>query len=275
MLSLFSNSEKVGWTKKVNSYVSVVTNQLKKENIYYHLYLYECGWPVKPVKIRGLIKNKKKEYEKVSYLHTGSIPSKFAKPLMILGDISQSIVRSHLEIASDHDVMLVLNNMPVVEVMGKILIDLSTLIFKLYSLDDIKKEDLIHLLDDKNQAGIWLRASIVNNNEEFVYLSVCDGLDVNFRIRNSFSSDFLKEIISKELLLKNIPLEIRSSNLGEFLRRKMDGESKVIIGKAGPSLNLKITTPDGIIIFDCDFLLSFPLVKWPSPAQARILCGEP
>ena len=96
-------------------------------------------------------------------------------------------------------------------------------------------------------------------------------MDVRFWIENSFSSDFLKEIISKELFneesLKNIPLEIMSTNLGEFLRYKMDGESMVIIGKAGPSLNMKITGPDGIIIFDCDFLLSFPLVKWPSPAQ--------
>ena len=47
----------------------------------------------------------------------------------------------------------------------------------------------------------------------------------------------------------------------------MDGESNVIIGKAGPSLNVKITGPGGMIIFDCDFLLSFPLEKWPSPAQ--------
>ena len=118
-----------------------------------------------------------------------------------------------------------------------------------------------------NEAGIWLGASIVENNQEFVYLSVRSGLDVRFGIENSFSSDFLKEIISKELLLKNIPLEIMSTNLGEFLRDKMDGESKVILGKAGPSLNMKITGPDGVIIFDCDFLLSFPLVKWPSPAQ--------
>ena len=93
-----------------------------------------------------------------------------------------------------------------------------------------------------------------------------------FKIENSFSSDFLKAIISKELFneeksIKNIPLEIISTSFGELLSNKMDWESMVIIGKAGPSLNMKITSPDGIIIFDCDFLLSFPLVKWPSPAQ--------
>ena len=92
-----------------------------------------------------------------------------------------------------------------------------------------------------------------------------------FKIENSFSSDFLKSIISKELfkeeLIQNICLETISTDLREFLEDKMDAKSLVIIGKAGPSLNMKITSPDGIIIFDCDFLLSFPLVKWPSPAQ--------
>merc|ERR1712172_346229 len=124
-----------------------------------------------------------------------------------------------------------------------------------------------------NRTGTWLGARIVENNEEFVYLSM--GIyetNDKFKIENSFSSDFLKAIISKELFneeksIKNIPLEIISTSFGELLSNKMDGESMVIIGKAGPSLNMKITGPDGIIIFDCDFLLSFPLVKWPSPAQ--------
>ncbi len=56
---LFSDSEKVSWTKKVNSYVSVVTNQLQKENIYYQLYLHACRW--QPVTIGGLLKKKRKE----------------------------------------------------------------------------------------------------------------------------------------------------------------------------------------------------------------------
>ena len=97
------------------------------------------------------------------------------------------------------------------------------------------------------------------------------GIDDAIAIENSFSSDFLKSMIPEELfnkeLPKNIPLEIMSTNLGEFLGEKMDGKSLVIIGKAGPSLNMKITGPDGTIIFDCDFLLSFPLVRWPSPAR--------
>ena len=38
------------------------------------------------------------------------------KRSMTLGEISPSIVRSHVEIASDHDVMRVLDKMPVSEV---------------------------------------------------------------------------------------------------------------------------------------------------------------
>ena len=127
--------------KKVNSYVNVVTNQIQQENMFHHLYLYASGRK----KVEQIIENylaygnvydnlvvdEENDYEadvykamgkaeKVSHLHTGSIPSKFGKPLMTLGGISPSIMRSHLEIASDHDVMLVLDNIPVVEVGGKI-----------------------------------------------------------------------------------------------------------------------------------------------------------
>ena len=130
--------------KKVNSYVSVVTNQIQQEHIFHHLYLYASGQRRLAQIMENVYDNAVlEEYhdyeadvadvykamgkaEKVSHLHTGSIPSKFGKPLMTLGEISPSFVRSHLDIASDHDVMLVLENMPVLEVGGKILIDLTT-----------------------------------------------------------------------------------------------------------------------------------------------------
>ena len=126
---------------KVNSYVNVVTNQIKHENIFHHIYLYTSRrkkiaqmFEIDPApygyvydnavfedyeEYEGEVYKALGKAEKVSHLHTGSIPSKFGKPLMTLGEISPSIVRSHLEIASDHDVMLVLDKMPVVEVGGK------------------------------------------------------------------------------------------------------------------------------------------------------------
>ena len=37
---VFSETEKNGWVTKVNSYVDVVTNQIKKENIFHAMYLH-------------------------------------------------------------------------------------------------------------------------------------------------------------------------------------------------------------------------------------------
>ena len=117
--------------KKVNCYVNVVTNQIKQENIFHHIYLYAA----RRDKVKVYV-NSEKVYEnysgfdgekiyksmgktkQISHLHTGSIPSQFGKPLMTLGEISPSMMRSHLEMASDHDVMIVLDNMPVLEVRG-------------------------------------------------------------------------------------------------------------------------------------------------------------
>ena len=143
---------------KANSYMNVVTNRIKRENIFHNMYLYAF----KQRKIKELLDNNPTfefdhenvnfedydEYdgddykaqeiaESVSYLHTGSIPSMFGKPLMVLGEIFPTIVRSHFEIASDHDVMLVLDNMPVEEVNGK-------------SFNTIDNTSQI------NQTGIWL-----------------------------------------------------------------------------------------------------------------------
>ena len=142
---IFSETEKNGWVTKVNSYVDVVTNQIKKENIFHAMYLHAfMHYNEKKRKVKELLdKNPTFEFhhdnvnfeeyeeydgdyykdqgktESVSHLHTGSIPSMFGKPLMVLGEIPPSIVRSHLEIASDHDVMIVLDNMPVAELDGR------------------------------------------------------------------------------------------------------------------------------------------------------------
>ena len=43
--------------------------------------------------------------------------------------------------------------------------------------------------------------------------------------------------------------------------------NKVLVEQAGPSVNVKITGDGGHLLFDCDFLLSLPVVGWPSPAE--------
>ena len=118
---------------------------------------------------------------------------------------------------------------------------------------------------------IWLYYSnLILEHDMIILRNHC--LDTR---ENIIACDNLKQIISEALLhdktLKEIPLEMRSTNIGAFLSKKMKQETtNVILEKAGPSLNMKITGPQGRILFDCDFLLSFPLVFWPSPASEWI-----
>ena len=130
---------------------------------------------------------------------------------------------------------------------------------------------------ERRMKTFWLGAHIIKNNEEYVHLYLHVGLNKEklCSIENLIACDNLKQIISEALLhdktLKEIPLEMRSTNIGAFLSKKIKQETtNVILEKAGPSLNMKITGPQSRILFDCDFLLSFPLVFWPSPASEWI-----
>ena len=94
-------------------------------------------------------------------------------------------------------------------------------------------------------------------------------------IFNTVSYNFLKNAISKAILneenIKAVHLEMISKNLSSSVSTGIEEDPKVIIDKAGPSLNMKILGPDGLILFDCDFLLAFPLVIWPSTAEVNFL----
>ena len=57
----------------------------------------------------------KQRTSKVSFLHTGSIPEQFGKPLMVFDGLNRSISNSFPELRSDHDVMFVLEHIPVYE----------------------------------------------------------------------------------------------------------------------------------------------------------------
>ena len=111
-------------------------------------------------------------------------------------------------------------------------------------------------------------------SEEYVILTACYSKDVTVPIFNTVSYNFLKQSISKAIFseenIKSIHLDMISKNLSSYVSKDNEEDCKVIIDKAGPSLNLKILGSEGVILFDCDFLLAFPLATWPSTAEVSL-----
>ena len=95
---LFSDVEIEQWISKVNIYVDIIANQIKKdwwpERLVATLIKIKYDWdslfPVDPEPEPDYFYKSNLE---VSYLHTGSIPSQFGKPLMTLSELSPSFVR--------------------------------------------------------------------------------------------------------------------------------------------------------------------------------------
>ena len=83
------------WISKVNIYVDVVANQIKLESIFWWRENDEHDWG--SFLLDEAEDTNDDEYykyrSKVFYIHTGSIPSQFGKPLMTLSELLPSIVR--------------------------------------------------------------------------------------------------------------------------------------------------------------------------------------
>ena len=73
------------WISKVNKYVDVVAGQMEKEKVQSYM-LNQIG-------LRWTEEMGEEPPSEVTYLHTGSIPSQFGKPLMTIADISDNISR--------------------------------------------------------------------------------------------------------------------------------------------------------------------------------------
>ena len=104
----------------------------------------------------------------------------------------------------------------------------------------------MYVLERNDLNGAWIGAAPIEERVEFVNLTLHVGeFQQKEPLENLFSSDYLKEAISKVLfndgILKKIPLEIMSSNVGSFMANKMKNNTYVILEKEGPSLNMKIT----------------------------------
>ena len=89
-------------------------------------------------------------------------------------------------------------------------------------------------------------AEVLPGNEEFVKIFLLvDKLPVRVRTLNTIACDYLKHVISEALLNKeigHIKLEAISSNFPSYVSDKMKEKLLVVLEKAGPSLNIKITS---------------------------------
>ena len=92
----------------------------------------------------------------------------------------------------------------------------------------------------------WLEATYHGSSEEFVRISLrrhCE--KVLNDVPNTISCDYLKNALTKCLLnednFQNIQLESVSTDLRNMFSSSMGESCHVVLDKAGPSLNMKIT----------------------------------
>eukprot|EP00092_Neocalanus_flemingeri_P062339 GFUD01075194.1.p1 GENE.GFUD01075194.1~~GFUD01075194.1.p1 ORF type:complete len:809 (-),score=151.58 GFUD01075194.1:65-2260(-) len=264
-----SDREKIQWMSKVEPYVAVILNSIKKTS--FHQYLFKSYRLASRISLlpSKISLDSIDPSPQVSFLHTGSIPEQFGKPLMIFEGLARSVSNSFPELRSDHDVMFVLEHVPVYE-------DVS-----------VNEEG-----NENETNGFWLRAEVMfeEGKEEFVrIIPMLRDTMLTTHLSNRIASNFLTEVVSNSFFkkgkisdqLKELPLLINSREIGESFTSMLREETsnKVFISRAGPSVNMKVTGQSGQLVFDCDFLLSLPVVGWPSPAgewriRERVWPGE-
>eukprot|EP00092_Neocalanus_flemingeri_P039908 GFUD01043466.1.p1 GENE.GFUD01043466.1~~GFUD01043466.1.p1 ORF type:complete len:837 (+),score=156.43 GFUD01043466.1:125-2635(+) len=238
-----SHKEKIQWMSKVESYVSVIITSLKSKSLLKYLLLNN--------KILSKIEKIYVEpVQEVSFLHTGSITEQLGKPMMVFGDLERSVTNSFPRLRSDHDVMLVLEHL------------------------------LVYNEGTQNQQeGFWLKGEVMDRGGkgEFVRIIPMVGFSkLAPHLSNKDASDFLVELLSDTFFKngkitdagKKLPIQMNMRELGESLNSTFVEpiSNKVLITRAGPSVNMKVTGHRGLVVFDCDFLLSLPVTGWPAQA---------
>eukprot|EP00092_Neocalanus_flemingeri_P064604 GFUD01078426.1.p1 GENE.GFUD01078426.1~~GFUD01078426.1.p1 ORF type:complete len:982 (-),score=180.67 GFUD01078426.1:82-3027(-) len=268
--AFLSDKEKIQWISKVNQYVLLVTkalqsrrfvqfivdNEKPKQNSFdpHPNALYKFKYSIIQIfkySNSNIEAELYKESPKISFLHTGSIPEQFGKPLMIFGDLDRTVSNSFPELRSDHDVMFVLEHLPVYE-KGQVM----------------------------DKSGFWLEAESIGQDgkEEFVkIIPMMDSSKLVPLLKNTIASNYLTEVVSSIFFKggkitnegRELPLEMNTTELGSNLTSSLleDISYNVLLTRAGPSVNMKVTGHRSQIVFDCDFLLSLPVAGWPSPAK--------
>ena len=148
-MSFLSDSEKQYWISTVDEYANVICDSLRKQSF-----------------LDYIRHGNSTGGSEVSHIHTGSIPSQFGKPLMLMSHLPRIITDSFPELCSDHDIM--------------------------FSIDSL----VVH--QTKSENGDYLLAEVCpdTGREEFVSLHIMDDYTQGgMKIKNSMATEFLMKVI--------------------------------------------------------------------------------
>ena len=117
----------------------------------------------------------------------------------------------------------------------------------------------VYFAGEWNESNIsdkyWLEATYHGSSEEFVRISLRRHREkVLNDVPNTISCDYLKNALNKCLLNEdnflNIQLESVSADLRNMFSSSMGESCHMVLDKAGPSLNMKITGRDIVRVWD-------------------------
>ena len=230
-----NDDEKYAWISKVDRYTECISATMRR-HCFFNMLMSQASLP--PVVLEA----------RPSTLHTGSIPSQFGKPLMLLGDLQRVVSDSFPELRSDHDVMFSLEHLPVSET-------------------------------SNGQSFLRAEVSTEPGTEEFVCIyDNREGGQLPHGVKNTEAADYMVTVVQETFFTadgelteaaKSLPVLIDSREACHCLTAPLykDLAYKFLVERSGPSVNLKVTVHRGRVVFDCDLLLSLPLTQWPSPAM--------
>jgi hypothetical protein len=200
--------------------------------------------------------NLNEETPQLSFLHTGSIPEQFGKPMM---SIDQPKNCRFPELTSDHDIMFVMEHLPVYVYV-------------------YEKELTI------DKTGLWFAAEIngQTGQEEFVkIIPMMKSSPIMPYLKNSTAMTYLEKTVAKILGIQDN--RVPANECIRTLCREYETSLHFIAGSngievgaksyrkslthTGPSVNMKVLGRQDKEFFDCDFLLTLPVSGWPAPAR--------
>ena len=234
-LAFLSDHEKHCWMAVVDGYANVISENLLSTLLYL----------IKHSFLENVEKVNHGEESAVSHIHTGSIPSQFGKPLMLLSNLPSLVTDSFTELSSDHDLMFCLDDLPVCQTQRG-----GPHLFAQINPEPGKEEFVsIHMMD-RSKGGVL---KVLQNIEATEFL-------MKIVSNTFFTSDGEMTNAAKSLPVMRDQLDISAPFSSPFHKNE---SFKFLVSRSGPSVNLQVTVDRGVAVFDCDMLLALPLTGWP------------